>query len=249
MKNRPVKIFYFALLFLATSFYSCKKANVCDCFESTGSIESEIRQVPIFTSIYMENNENIYLTQGATQKIEVQAGKNLLPLISTEVNSEGELDIKNYNICNFLRSYKKPINIYITMPRLTYVTNNGVGIIQSTNAFTTDTINVRTESSGDVHLIVNNTYVDGHMHGAGDVYLSGNTQEFSCNNVGNGFIYGSDLTVSNYAWLGLSTTGNAYLTINGLFQVLIHESGNVYYGGNPTEIKQIITGSGNLYKQ
>jgi len=248
MKINSIQNKIFALLLVAMSFYSCKKANVCDCFERTGTTTTEIRELPAFTTIYVENNMNIYLTQGPTQQVEIEAGKNLMPLISTEVNSDGELDIKNYNICNFLRTYKKSINIYITMPRLTYLTNNGVGTIQSTNTFTTDTINVRTESLGDIHLMVNNVYVNGHMHGAGDIYVSGNTQQFSCNNVGNGFINCSNLLVSGYTWLGLSTTGNSYVNVNGLFQVYIHESGNVYYSGRAT-VQSTITGSGHLIPQ
>ena len=88
----------------------CKKAGVCDCFKGTGEISTEERQLPTFTSVYVEDNVNLIFVEDTVQKVIVEAGKNLLKNIKTEMIGD-QLQIRNINKCNFVRKYDIPINV------------------------------------------------------------------------------------------------------------------------------------------
>jgi hypothetical protein len=240
------KIFKYSILFLIISAVSCKKENLCDCFKGTGDIVNETRDIKGFDKIVTEDNVNVFITQDSIFEVKVEAGKHLIKLISTEVN-EGELRIKNNNRCNFVRTSKKEINVYLKMPAIKYITSEGYGKIQSLNTLTTAEFDVRTKSTGDVDLIVNNSKIISHMFGNGDIYFRGITGEHSCHVVGEGFVNCSGLS-TQYTWIYSRTSGYAYINVTNLLQIIIESSGNVYYTGKP-QIQATINGSGGVYAQ
>jgi hypothetical protein len=229
-----------------TTLFSCSK--ICDCVESTGSPTEETITVPYFEKIYTENNINVFISMGSPEQVQLQGGKNLLSNISATV-SNGVLTLKNNNICNWLRSYKKStINVYVTMPRVTQLTNDGVGTIQSLDTLTTDTIQVKTLNAGGINLIVKNQLILGDLFGPGDLTLSGTSTQLSCNFVGGtGFMYCDNLN-TGYTFLSTSTTGDCYVGTTNSLSVVINQIGNVYYRGNPTILKTI-NGSGQLIQE
>lgn len=237
-----LSIFAFVL-----SGIACRKENRGDCFKRTGDIITETRSVSGFDKIFVEDNVNVFITQDSVFEVKVEAGENLIPLIKTEL-TDGELRIKNDNRCNWTRSYKPQVNVYLKMPVVKYITSDGVGTIKSTNTITTPSFDYRLMNLGDIELTVSNQEVIGHMHGAGDIYLHGTTNHHACNIVGNGFIRASDLRTS-YTWISSTTSGNVYVRASDLLQVLIHGNGDVIYYGQPSTVEYEITGTGKLIAQ
>jgi hypothetical protein len=239
---------YFLLLLLASATgISCKKENMCDCIKRTGDIVKESRELDPFSRIYVTDNVNVFITQDSVHKVLVEAGDNLIDLVKTEVVN-GEIRIGNKNRCNWTRSYKPQINVYLHMPEVRYVLSEGVGTVKSTNVITTPDIDYETRSLGDIHLTVDNNSVIGHMHGAGDIYLSGHTRHHACNIVGNGFIRAAELN-TGYTWISSNTSGNSYVKVNDLLQVLVEGSGDIIYSGEPDHIDKVITGTGKLIEE
>lgn len=183
------------------------------------------------------------------QHIEIDGAKNLIQNITTDV-SGGVLTLQNNNICNWMKSYKKSIiNVYITMPDIAYITNEGVGNVQSTDTITAGSFQVQIKSAGDINLMVRSVNVTAHLFGAGDLTLTGTTGNFLCNFFGGtGFIYTDNLN-SGYTFLASSTTGDCYITSKGIMDVTIYNIGNVYYSGNPTLIRYQTYGKGQLMKE
>jgi hypothetical protein len=237
-------------LFLLTVFIlqGCDKENRWDFFKRTGEMVLVEREVLPFTDIVVGNNKvNIYITQDSNFSVKVQAGKNLVDLVTTEVR-EGRLYVEDNNKCNFMRSYKYPINVFIHMPRVLHIFHAGAGLIQSTNVLTGDTIDVITKSSGDVDLTVNCYRVSTHLHSVGDVYLSGTCSDNICFATGNAFLYSQNL-VSGYGWVFSNTSGQIYVNITGWFIVTIKSLGDVYCRGNPPIVEETYLGSGKLIMQ
>jgi len=229
----------------------CGKAPVCDCFESAGSESSQARQVSSFTQLISNDNINVFITTGSPQQVVVEGGKNLIPNIAANV-SNGVLTLHNNNICNWLRSYKKSvINVYLTVPQLTTITNSGYGTVQSQGVLTYDSLVLNTTNSpGDIDLDVNSNYINAHMFGTADLALSGQCNTFEANFFGGtGFIYNNSLTVSGYGFVSSNTTGDCYINCNGTLAVHILGQGNVYYTGSATVNDLPGTGSGKLIKE
>ncbi len=227
-------------------FSSCRKENRWDLFKGTGARTTETRSLPSFNKIFLKNNINVFISEGSTQDVRIEAGKKLLPLIKTEVVN-GELHLWNENTCNWARSYKKGIiNVYLTVPSLNFITNFGSGNIFSTDTIHCDTLTVRTHESGDIELNVkskNILFVQ--MGGTGDVKLHGTSPLMGIFHLGEGFLYGNDFQ-SDFTWTTSKASGNEFLTARKSLFANIEWAGDVYYSGKPADVGFKITGIGKL---
>src|SRR5665213_264569 len=130
--------FFFIATTIVTN-WKCKKENDCDCIKGTGNVIQEERQLPTFHSVYVEDNVNVIFQEDTMQKIIVQAGKNLIKLVKTEMIGD-ELYIHNENRCNFMRRYNIPINVYIHYVRNQFYSlrSKATSLISNSNPCTND---------------------------------------------------------------------------------------------------------------
>ena len=97
--------------FLGLSIISCDNENSADCFKKTGDIVTREFPLESFHSIVVIDEMDVYLENGSNQRVEVIAGKNLIPEIHLEVK-DSILTITNNNRCNWTRTPGNP-GIYI----------------------------------------------------------------------------------------------------------------------------------------
>ncbi len=232
------------LLLLMTLVSSCKKENRCDCIKRTGAIITETREINGFEKVYVEDNLDVFITQDTVFDVKVEAGENIVPLIETVV-TDGTLFIRNNNRCNWTRSYKKPLNVFIKMPVIKYITLDGTGNIKGLNTITTAMFDVQTKNSGNIELTVNNLKVTSHMRGSGDLTLFGFTNEHDCDIGGTAFLNCKDLHTNN-TWIHTFTTGLCFVNTSNL-TCLIDYIGDVYCYGSPITVQETIKGTGQLY--
>ena len=232
---------FFLFIFL---FSSCGKENRFDCIKRTGEKTTDTRILPPFTKIYLKDNIDVFVKQGTEQEVKIEAGNNLVSLIKTEV-IDGVLHIKNENKCNWARSYKKgKISVYLTIPKLRYVSQFGSGEIKSIDTLSCDTIDILTGESGDVELYVNANVVFNHLHSTSDVTLHGKAPIQGIFHSGEGYLHCEDLQ-TDITWSHSVASGNEYLNAKNVLAVTIDWAGDIYYLGNPSiELKG--TGKGKL---
>jgi len=225
---------------------SCKKENMCDCFKSTGEITTEERVTEPFNSIYLSDNVNLFLIRDSVFKVKVVAGKNLLPLIKTNVE-DGSMHISNNNKCNWVRSYKPKINVYVSMPTLMFIEYTGCGNISMLNTFTGDSIYFDTKNgSGTVDLDINMRVCYLIINtGPVDVNVKGHADELQLYYIGTGMIHCENLT-TNYTYITHKSTGNCYINVRDLLIYHISWTGNIHYTGNPSQIQGDNTGTGTI---
>lgn len=229
-------------------FSSCKKENMCDCIKRTGKIVTVVRQVPPFSRIFIEQDVNVFISEDSISEVKVEAGKNIEPMIETVVES-GILIIRNHNRCNWARSYKEPLNVYIKTPGLTYIHSKGSGDIKSLNTITLDSFDVRIEGAGNIELTINNSRIISHIYGIGDLTLHGNTLEHDCSIGGASFLKASDLN-TNYTWIQSYTLGQCYVRTSGSIIYRIDDKGDIFCYGNPISVQKTSNnGSGQFHLQ
>lgn len=241
LEQLKITLIVFAVLLVT----SCKKENSCDCFKRTGSIVNVSREVSGFDKLFVEDNLNVFITQGSVFEVKIESGENLISLIKTEV-LDGILFIRNKNRCNWSRSYDKPFNVYVTMPVLNFLTSDGTGRIRSLNTITTPNLDIQIKNSGDIELVINNSKITSHMHGSGDLTLHGHTLEHACDIGGTAFLNCKDL-ITNYTYLHSYTTGLCYVTTKATLDCRIDRIGDVYCYGSPVIVQKIENGKGQLY--
>lgn len=221
---------------------------MCDCIKRTGSIITEVRSLPAFDRILVEQDVDVFITEDVVSEVKIEAGENIVPLIETTVVN-GELIIRNRNRCNWARSYKKPLRVYLKTPGLSYIHANGSGEVKSLNTITVDSFDIRIQGAGNVDLTVNNNKVISRVYGIGDLYLHGNTGEHACSIGGSSFLYAADLN-TNYTWIQSYTLGESYIKTSGLLIYRIDDKGDIYCYGTPSTIQQVSSeGGGQLIMQ
>ncbi|HXD94102.1 MAG TPA: DUF2807 domain-containing protein [Bacteroidia bacterium] len=236
---------FFSYLILLTS---CKKQNDCDCIKSRGAPVNENRVITTpFSTLHTFDKIEVYYLQDTTVTtctVKVSTGKNLLSNISTEV-SNGELQIKNLNKCNFVRS-NNDVTVYVTAPHVLSFIQDGVGNIYS-NIITQDSVRYNVNNSGDIHLNLNVHWVYGRLYGVGDVYLNGVGQYHLVNAAGECFINAQNLQTF-YSFVVYNSTGEAHVNVSDQLDTEIDYTGNLYYSGSATIINKTGKGSGKLIK-
>ncbi|MEI6682714.1 MAG: DUF2807 domain-containing protein [Bacteroidota bacterium] len=216
------------------------------CFSTNGTIVQEVRNLPAFTRVDIQNNVDLVLSTDTGTRVTVEAGQNIIGGISTKVDG-GTLVIRNNNKCNWMRDYSKQIKVYIATDKIWKVLYNGSGNITSTGVLKQDSINVEVwggcgtiDLNMDVRLGIfslNMGTVDFHLHG-----LAGTTSVFS----GDYGLYDARDLKTYYTYITNKGTNDCYVQAMIDLEATIASIGNIYYAGKPQSFKIKVTGTGQL---
>lgn len=243
------QIFLVFGLSLLLVLHSCKKVDVLDCFNSTGKITKVEREIDNFHSIALHDNVNLILKQSGKNKITVEAGSNLIPKIMTRVNEAGILEIRNENTCNWVRSYDKPVNVYLSFVKLDTLFYRSVGDVTNEDTIRMDTLVVEVkEGAGRIALTVITSKMNTNIqYGTADIVTSGFTTLGFIYLAGAGKIDNRNL-ITQQVYLENRSSNDIYVNSVNTLAAEINSIGNVYYKGNPPDIRLKGTGSGKLIK-
>ncbi len=216
------------------------------CFSSNGSIVQEVRNIPAFTRVDIQNNVDLVLSTDTGMRVTVEAGQNIIGGITTTVDG-GTLVIRNNNKCNWMRDYSKQIKVYIATNKIWKILYNGSGNISSAGTLKQDSINVevwggcgKIDLSMDVRLGIfslNMGTVDFHLHGT-----AGTTSVFS----GDYGLYDARDLKTYYTYITNKGTNDCYVQAMIDLEATIASIGNIYYAGKPQSFKIKTTGTGQL---
>jgi len=244
MKRHTIYIIVIMLMAL-----SCNKSNPGDCFKSTGPITTETREVDAFRYLSMENNVDVFLAYSPSYSVEVRAGKNIIPGIKTNVQDH-TLTIKNENSCNWIRSYEKPIEVYIGTPNLDSIVYQASGNLSSTNQFTSDSLKLDVlEGAGSINLWINMDKTICNLHyGTVDLTVKGHSHISHLYSGGYGPADFRNLETT-YTYMTNNSTNNCYVWASLELEVQIENVGDVYYFSDTPTVSLSGSGTGKLYKQ
>jgi hypothetical protein len=240
---------YIVLFFVVVTAASCTKEHMGDCFKSTGDIVTEERSLATFDQLEINDHIFVFIEQGP-QRIEVEAGENLQEFVTTDVTSDGTLVIENTNRCNWVRSYKKKVNVRIWVPNLSKITQNGTGDVLGTGTLNFPIFEYNTIGGpGDLEMTLNSDSASFFLEtGPGDVHPSGMANYMYVYHSGNGFANCSNFLVDT-VHVNNTSTGDFRVHSNKFLNVEIYNSGDVFYKGQNGDIRTNITGSGELIPQ
>jgi hypothetical protein len=238
--------FTFSGILASVFLTGCAKDNAFDCVKSTGKIVTETRELVAFNTIRVKDNLNITLIPDSVYFAEVTCGENLQANVNTEIKN-GELWIENINKCNWVRSFKKPMEVKVHLPQLSTIFHDGFGTIKNEGILKSDLVFVHLSSAGDIKLMLNCRSLLLDMYEVGNVELTGQTREFHAMVMNEGNLEAADLNCDDI-YLKKEGVGYANLQAQRLISATINGIGNAYYKGKPTEIYQDGKGPGKLIK-
>ncbi len=239
---------YIIIISISVFFTACKDANPLDCTKNTGPIIKESRAFDtIVRMIVLEDNVNLVIDNVYTKdKVEIEAGKNLMSKIITEVKHD-TLFIQNKNSCNWIRDYKKEVTAHVSLNHLNQIEYRGSGDISCISTITNESFILDVwEGAGNVNLKldvdVNQTYL--HI-GTADVKISGKADNNHLSSESYGLLDTRHLLAIN-TYVNSKSPNHTYVYASSTLEATIQSIGNIYYAGQPNNITPSILGNGQL---
>lgn len=228
---------FFLFILAGLTIQSCDGDGFC--VNGNGNRESDEFYVSDFDGVQLSCSADIYLRQGSDHEVIIKAQPNILDEMDLSVRN----DVLDIDVDGCIRSHKQ-IEVFITMPNLTYLNIDGSGDIVTENNFEIDDLEININGSGDIDLALEADDVNVDIDGSGDVelYGTGNTLDIKIDGSGN--VNAFDFPVDECD-IHVKGSGDCRVYPYEYLNVRIDGSGNVYYKGNP-EKDITIDGSGDV---
>jgi hypothetical protein len=203
----------------------------------SGVMKSETRKIESFHAIEVSYPAEVFISQGASESLKIEADDNLLPGLQTRVRN-GTLEIFYKVEDGEAVRPTKPVKITIVVKDLDEVDFESAGSIEITG-IENDSLSVSVSGAGDLKLediAVENLSVN--LSGAGSMNASGTTDDLDVNISGFGDFNGKDMH-SMTAHVNISGAGSANVRAEDQLDAQISGAGSITYYGSPDVTKQI----------
>jgi hypothetical protein len=197
-------------------------------------------QVAEFDRVSLSISGDLYIRQGNTQSVEIEAQQNIIDNIRTEVKDD------RWKI-RFDRNVRRHsgVTIWVTVTDLEEVGLSGSGSIRGENKFSVDDLWTSVSGSGDLTLEVEASGdLAASISGSGNIDLEGSSRDLEVSISGSGNVDAEALTTATCE-VHVSGSGNTRCHATESLTANISGSGDVYYRGNP-HVKARVSGSGDV---
>ena len=207
-----------------------------------GNIRTEKRNTGNFSSIKTSGSIDVEINSGDAYAVSAEDDDNLLPYIVTEVN-DGTLDIHYKENTSVNNDHAK---VYVTAPSLDKVICSGSADIDIRDVLKNpQKIEMNISGSGNIKGGIDAPAISVDVSGSGNVELKGSTKDFDCSVSGSGDINCGKLQSEN-ATVKIMGSGNAHVFASVHLTASTFGSGDIYYGGNPSNPEIHTAGSGSV---
>ncbi|HEY5728619.1 MAG TPA: DUF2807 domain-containing protein [Anaerolineales bacterium] len=211
----------------------------------SGNVITQTREVSDFTTIELDYPAQVFVTQGSSISVKIEAEDNLLEGLQTRVRND-TLEIFYKSDDNKHINPTKPVRITIVVKDLTEVDLGSAGELNF-EGIVSDELDISISGAGNLELndiAVENLSVT--MSGAGSMTASGEADDFNLNISGFGNFNGKELH-SKTVDVNLSGAGSATVWVDDQLDAHISGAGSINYYGSPSVTKQV-SGVGSVSK-
>lgn len=216
------------------------------CITNAGEVTREPRTIQDFDTINVADHVDLIIIPDSVNRIEVEAGKNVIRGITTRVENR-TLYIRNENRCNWLRSYTKPLNVYIHARNISKIDYNSSGNITTTDTLYSGYLSVDLWGGCgiiDLKLHVINGYFILHL-GTATLITHGVCHVGSVYAGDYGLLRLEDMK-TGYTYVKNQGTNDCYVNAINFLDATLNSVGNIYFNGDPDSIRVQENGSGKL---
>lgn len=210
--------------------------------------EVQVRNTGDFSKLHFDGAYTVFVEQGQTCSVKIEAEPKLLAKVTTEVkNGALKVDTKGRGWFGSCCNDREDIKVYITVKNLKAIAIDGSADITSQGKFVSDTMELSISGSGDISLELETKVLEAAISGAGDIKLTGMAKTFSAAIAGAGDIKALDL-ISEKCHVSIAGSGDCQVNASQELEISIAGSGEVSYKGNPAKISNSVNGSGKVRK-
>jgi len=212
---------------------------LADGIKGIGNVVTAERPVGGFDGISVGGAFDVYLTQGSTEELKIEAESNLMEYIEAEVRG-GTLYIKSEKNLKPTKGLK----LYITLKDLKSLDVSGACDLLTKSTLKLNDLDMDVSGAADVNmdLVLNNLEAD--FSGASDIQLSGTAGEMRMDISGAGELDALEFEAEK---VKLDVSGAATAKVNAKTHLDVDVSGaaTVKYKGNP-QVNSEVSGAGSV---
>lgn len=212
---------------------------------AAGNIQD--RHLSGFHAIEVSGSYAVYITQGSTESVKVEAPADVIDHIVTEVQ-DGVLKVHNKHESGWnwggWNSHKK-IAVYVTANALNKLDVSGSGDAYFKDGIHGNEIKIRVSGSGDVLGKLDVKTLDCSISGSGDMKISGHAESSSVSVSGSGDYEAKGLETANTT-VHVSGSGDAGINVTTNLEASVSGSGDVSFTGHPHNVVKSKSGSGDI---
>ena len=232
----------FLVIFISMLFAST--ALMGSCIEITGvkgdgNVVKEDREVSGFTSLEVSGAFEVFLYQGKTESLTVEADKNLMELIVTEVKGD---KLRIYTKENIKKATE--LNVYLTFEELEMIDISGAVSIEGEGVFEFDELHLDGSGASEINMEMNVSSLHADFSGASEIELSGTAGSASFDISGASEIDALDFKIS-HCELDVSGAAEAKVHVIDMLEVNVSGAASVRYKGDP-RVSQDVSGAGSI---
>tara|TARA_B110000858_G_scaffold105653_1_gene120872 strand:+ start:9869 stop:10594 length:726 start_codon:yes stop_codon:yes gene_type:complete len=237
---KKINIQFLAILFIAAIFTSCG-SNMFNGVVGNRNIVTIERTIKAdFTGIKVSTGIDLFIRQGSTNAITVEADENLHDLIITEVK-EGILKI--YTDKNIWKS--KARKVYVTIENLTLLKASSGSNVKSESVINTNEIYIDASSGASIDIEVVAKSAVTEASSGSDVKIKGTTINHTARASSGSSINAYKLKSTNAnASASSGASINIYASKN--MDAKASSGGAIDYTGNPTRINKEASSGGSI---
>jgi len=204
-----------------------------------GNVVKEERTVKDFSVLEVSSAFKVFLRQGSSVSLAVEADQNLMAMIKTEVKGN---TLRIYTTDNIKSA--EELNIYLSFKELEAIDISGAVDLEGEGLMTFGELNLDCSGASELQLSLNAEKIDASISGASHIALSGEVPLTVFDMSGASKINAFDLVVKTCE---LDVSGAAEARVNASESLKVDVSGAaaVRYKGSP-KILSDISGAGSL---
>jgi len=212
--------------------------------------EVQDRHLSGFHAISTSASFDVYITQGSTESVKVEAPSDVINRIITEVDGDVlKIRTKNgaFNWGGWFNNSHKKMVIYVTVKSIHSIHISGSSDVFFKDGITADKLDLTVSGSGDVVGRLNVKSLEAGISGSGDIKLAGNAERLALRMNGSGDFSGREL-VTAITSVSISGSGDATVNASQKLDARVSGSGDIRYVGNPKEVAKSTSGSGDIHR-
>ena len=204
---------------------------------------TENREIGKFNAISSSTSIDVYITEGSSSTIKVEANRQeLLSRIKTEVRGN-ELKISFDGRGNNFSNTK--MKVYVTAKNLTAIKTSSSADIHSIGELNAKDIDLVASSSGDIKLHLNAENITCDASSSGDIELKGKAYSVKVNASSSGDVDMKNLIVK-VAEVSASSSADVDIHVTETLKARASSSADIKYWGNPKNVDKHQSSSGTI---
>ena len=220
------------LLIVATLFSSCN-INMFNGISGNNNVVSENRDTKEdFSKIKVSTGLDLYLTQGTSNKITVEADENLQDLIITEVEN-GVLKI--YSEKNIWKA--KARKVYVTVKILEELSATSGADVYAKETIKVSNIAISATSGAFIQIYLDANSMETNATSGADIKVSGNAENHTSSATSGASIDGYEL-ISKNGTAGVTSGAGIKMYASETIVARATSGGSISFKGNPKKVSK-----------